>query len=290
MNRGRTLLTTILLAWVVSIAIPLQAGAQWSFYEETSIDGTIRGSIRKGYILKTRSGHVYEVVDYVYLYEYEYHPNVLVLSDGYRYKLVIEGIDDPLVCKCLNCSESSIGRSLPGSRQDELTIKKTQEALSALGFYNGVIDGAMNTQTRAAIARFLSTHKRVPADALNSETLRLLAIELIRKNPEDTEAVTLATEIIELSGQSPPSGSTKPPSQPSISEGAVVESYIVSGFSGLNYGNIYRLANGQVWEQIEPWIWVWVWINPTVLIYSEGAFHRMKIEGIDHAVLVRRIK
>lgn len=70
----------------------------------------------------------------------------------------------------------------------------------------------------------------------------------------------------------------------------VIESTIVSNFQGLNAGNIYRLANGQIWEQIEPWIWVWVWVSPSVIIYPASGGYKMKVENIEHPVLVRRIK
>ena len=67
------------------------------------------------------------------------------------------------------------------------------------------------------------------------------------------------------------------------------ESFIVSKFDGLEYGNLYQLANGQVWEQVESWIWIWVWVNPGVLIWNDGGVYRMKVENIDHAVAVRRV-
>lgn len=157
----------------------------WTLFEETSITGKISGSIRKGHIFKTRSGHVYEVVDYVYLYEYEYTPDVVVLSDGTQYKLIIEGFDEPLMCKCLTCKQES------------------------------------------------------------------------------------------------PDSSTPP---------NVVESYIISDFDGLDHGNVYKLANGQIWEQTEYWIWVWVWVNPKALIWNDGGTYKMKVEGIDRPVVVRRMK
>ena len=70
---------------------------------------------------------------------------------------------------------------------------------------------------------------------------------------------------------------------------ASFESYIMSKFDGLEYGNLYQLANGQVWEQVESWIWIWVWVNPGVLIWNDGGVYRMKVENIDHAVAVRRV-
>ena len=74
-----------------------------------------------------------------------------------------------------------------------------------------------------------------------------------------------------------------------IEEPLVIESFIISDFNGLNYGNIYELANGQIWQQTEYYIWYWYWFYPGVLIWNDGGIYRMKVEGIDHPVMVKRI-
>ena len=71
---------------------------------------------------------------------------------------------------------------------------------------------------------------------------------------------------------------------------APIKSHIVSKFEGFDHGNVYALANGQVWKQSEYWIWIWHWISPKVVIFNDGGQYRMKVEGIDHAVGVTRIK
>jgi hypothetical protein len=71
---------------------------------------------------------------------------------------------------------------------------------------------------------------------------------------------------------------------------AAIKSVIVSKFNGLDHGNIYELQNGQIWKQTEYYIWVWVWVGPTVLIYQDDKVYKMKVENIDHAVVVNRIK
>lgn len=70
----------------------------------------------------------------------------------------------------------------------------------------------------------------------------------------------------------------------------VIESYIENNFNGLNMGNIYRLANGQIWEQTEAWAWAWSWSRPKVMIYKDGSITKMKVENIDHAISVEQIK
>ena len=70
----------------------------------------------------------------------------------------------------------------------------------------------------------------------------------------------------------------------------IIESQIISNFDGLEAGNVYKLANGQIWEQVESWIWLWIWVNPNVTIYAASGAYKMKVENIDHPVVVRRIK
>jgi len=83
---------------------------------------------------------------------------------------------------------------------------------------------------------------------------------------------------------------TPPIVTPPIEQPLVIESFIISDFDGLDYGNIYELANGQIWKQTEYYIWFWYWFYPKVLIWNDGGVYRMKVEGIDHPVMVKRIK
>ena len=164
----------------------------WEIFEETNLEGTITGIVKRGTIFKTISGSVYEVTDITIQVVVEVSPDVMVLKKGDTYKLIIEGFDEPLLCKCLNC----------------------------------------------------------PSAKRNTES----------KNELTTQG------------------------------NAFIESTIISDFDGLKYGNIYKLANGQIWEQTEAWIWIWVWINPSVRIWNDGGVFKMKVEQIDHAVTVRRMK
>lgn len=76
----------------------------------------------------------------------------------------------------------------------------------------------------------------------------------------------------------------------SAAGGSVIESYIDNEFTGLEMGKIFKLSNGQIWEQTEAWIWIWIWIRPKVMIYNQGGLYKMKVENIDHPVYVRRLK
>lgn len=168
-----------------------KGGEGWTLAEETTIKGKISGSVKKGYIFKTTSGSMYELIDYVYLYEYEYQPDVTVLKNGQVYRLLIEGIDEQLHCKAL---------VPPGARA--------------------------------------KTGNLVPA-----------------------------------------TGSS-----------VVTESTIESDFDGLDFGNIYKLRNGEIYEQTEAYIWIHIAVFPQVTIWRDGVDYKMKVAGIGHPVAVRRIK
>jgi len=181
---------------VASSSVSKKAGSRqtgdWEIFEETNLKGTISGIVKKGSIFKTVSGSVYEVTGITIQLVLELQPEVIVLNKGDTYKLIVEGFDEPLICKCLNCS-SAKRNTMP---KNELTTQ----------------------------------------------------------------------------------GDT------------VIESTIISDFDGLEYGNIYKLANGQIWEQTEAWTWIWIWINPSVMIWNDGGLYKMIVDQIDHAVAVRRIK
>lgn len=74
----------------------------WTIYEETNLVGSISGTVKQGRIFKTTSGHVYEVVGLTLQLVLELQPQTIVLRNGDTYKLVVEGFDEPLLCRKLN--------------------------------------------------------------------------------------------------------------------------------------------------------------------------------------------
>ncbi|PTU44178.1 hypothetical protein DBL67_24580 [Paenibacillus polymyxa] len=70
----------------------------------------------------------------------------------------------------------------------------------------------------------------------------------------------------------------------------VIQSKIDDDFKGLDDGNIYELANGQIWKQ-EYYHYHYAYsYRPDVLIYKNGGSYYMKVEGKDQAVMVLRLK
>ncbi len=77
---------------------------EWEIFEETNLVGSISGTVQQGQIFKTTSGSIYEVTGLTLQLVLELQPTVTVLRNGDIYKLIVEGFDEPLICKCLNCS------------------------------------------------------------------------------------------------------------------------------------------------------------------------------------------
>ena len=80
----------------------------WATFEESTIKGKISGSLKNGHIFETVSGNFYQITESVYLYEYELRPDVVVLQNGPKYKLIIDGIEEPILCEMLNESVNDV--------------------------------------------------------------------------------------------------------------------------------------------------------------------------------------
>jgi peptidoglycan hydrolase-like protein with peptidoglycan-binding domain len=63
-----------------------------------------------------------------------------------------------------------------GEKMTGYNVRKIQEALKALGYYQGAIDGALNNRTQTAISQF-QRDRNLPADGnVDFETLKALGV------------------------------------------------------------------------------------------------------------------
>ena len=69
-----------------------------------------------------------------------------------------------------------------------------------------------------------------------------------------------------------------------------IESSISGDFEGWSGETLFKLDNGQIWEQAEYDYMYTYDYHPDVTVYSTSSGCRMKVEGEEETILVRRIK
>jgi hypothetical protein len=61
-------------------------------------------------------------------------------------------------------------------------------------------------------------------------------------------------------------------------------------FEGWDGETIFKLTNGQIWQQASYAYTYHYAYRPDVLIYKDGSVYKMKVEGVDKAITVKRLK
>lgn len=81
------------------------------------------------------------------------------------------------------------------------------------------------------------------------------------------------------------------PSLPSTpSSASVIETKIEGDFEGWEGETIFKLDNGQIWQQ-ESYAYTYHYAyRPDVLIYKSGTRYKMKVEGVKDEIYVKRLK
>ena len=80
------------------------------------------------------------------------------------------------------------------------------------------------------------------------------------------------------------------PSQPRLAPTAnVIESRIDGEFSGWEGDTIFKLQNGQIWQQSSYAYKYQYAYGPEVLIYKSGSVYKMRVSGVDGEIVVRRL-
>lgn len=70
----------------------------------------------------------------------------------------------------------------------------------------------------------------------------------------------------------------------------VTESQIDDTFEGFEYDNVYKLRNGQIWIQTEHRYHYHYSYMPKVMIFESNSRYYMKVENVDGAVAVERLR
>jgi hypothetical protein len=69
-----------------------------------------------------------------------------------------------------------------------------------------------------------------------------------------------------------------------------IETQIDGTFEGWDGDTIWQMTNGQIWQQASIGVHVAIRVRPKLLIYQDGSQWKMKVEGENQTVAVKRIK
>lgn len=251
--------TAIIGALVLALS-PSAALGDWQSYEETNLKGTISGTIQKGHIFQTQSGSIYEVTDLTLQLVLEIMPKVVVLQNGEQFKLIVEGFDEPLICRQLAPPTHLATRPAPRPK-----LKVPPEP---------VLDGnlPLGQLMSPAQQEEMGLHKLTNSQR---ERLRKFLAELYLRGIEDGKVQRIAK------GPLPDSKSPTP---------AVIESQVDGNFEGWTGETVVKLVNGQIWQQARYHYHYHYAYRPRVTVYQAEGVYKMKVEGVDQAVVVTRIK
>jgi hypothetical protein len=75
-----------------------------------------------------------------------------------------------------------------------------------------------------------------------------------------------------------------------IASSGVIETKVDGEFQGWEGETVVKLMNGQIWQQSEYYYRYHYAYMPNALIYKAGSGHKMKVDGIDKAVGVTRLR
>jgi hypothetical protein len=70
----------------------------------------------------------------------------------------------------------------------------------------------------------------------------------------------------------------------------VIETQIEGEFEGWSGDTIFKLANGQIWQQSSYAYTYHYAYRPKVIIYKSGSVYQIKVDGVDGAIQVKRLK
>lgn len=95
----------------------------------------------------------------------------------------------------------------------------------------------------------------------------------------------------DLTGKSstPTQNNTQPVIIPDVTP-SVIESKIDGTFEGWTGDTIFKLSNGQIWQQASYAYTYHYAYSPKVTIYKDGSVYKMMVDGVDSKISVTRIK
>ena len=252
-----------IIAITIFSVLYFNADAQynWSFYEDTYIQGSLSGSIKKGMVFQTKTKNYYRIDEPTRQRVRVRNPDVTVLRKGNQYKLVIEDFDEPVICERLDLvTNSTIDGEFEGWDGESIIILSNGEVWKQYE-YEYEYGYSYNADVL------------VLSDGYNY----LMKIE-------DLESVVAVTQI-----SSSPQFNISNTLNSTLQTG-IIESYIIDDFEGWDGDTKFVLDNGQVWQQ-ESYSYIYHYsYRPSVKIIPTDQGYLMKVEGVEETIYVTQLR
>ncbi len=298
----------IALVMLMTLSLGSLPYAEWEFYEKTNAKGTISGTIKKGHVIEMQSGSIYEVTGLTLQLVLELAPEALVLRDGQQFKLVIDGFDDLLICKQLVAPKSKVAispKTALATRQTKSTGAKVCTTCRGRGrtactYCQGqdltkqtctYCRGQDLTKQRCTYCGG-SGRKQNKACVMCQGTGKKRPCVMCGATGRKKPCVMCTKGVMACSACSG-TGKTMPQKQVPVrtpQATSVIKSHIDGDFEGWEGETIFKLDNGQIWQQASyAYIYHYAY-HPEVMIINVKGTWKMKVEGVDDMIEVKRLK
>ena len=265
----------VFFAILVFLATACHASADWDLYEHTRVKGRLNGVTKEGSRIEMQSGSSYEISEAIEQGGAGVALKVTVMRDGVRFLVAIEGFSKSLICKQITPPRQDPNGVKPAATSPTRTPSRT-----------------LDTDPLAQLMP-PSKQRQIGVGKLTKEeqtSLRLFLIELYLRGVQDgkAQAVSRMPKAPMPSGNATVSRGGSPPRGGATV--SAIESKVDGEFEGWKGETVVKLTNGQIWQQTEFYYHYHYAYMPDVLIYRSGTHYKMRVEGIDNAVTVERIK
>ena len=141
--------------------------------------------------------------------------------------------------------------------------------------------------TLAELQKAQQTQAQAGAAAQAQQNIKYMeAILAITKDPKKRAQLQQMLALYRAMAPSPPAA----PAVPAAPAGDSVESFITGEFKGWEGETIFKLDNGQIWQQARFAYHYAYKFHPKVLIYPSKGTWQMKVDGVEAALTVKRIR
>ena len=259
------------------------AAALFAFVSHLSAQGCHESSIlspspfmgNNGEILKLADGSRWEV-KYEYEYLYAYQPSVIICPGQNKLILGKKSLNVQLVTDAQRSANSPKGKAPhAGDWQlfEETALEGSIGGTVQLGRIFKTTSGNVYEVTGLTLQLVLELQPEVTV-LRNGDVYKLVV-----KGFDEPLICKLLSSAISAKN-SPGAGPTP----------SVIETQIDDDFEGWDGETIFKLSNGQVWQQAAYAYTYHYAYRPKVLIYLSGSAYRMNVEGVGSTILVKRLK